>query len=89
MSKALAMAIAAVALGSNVYAMGPDPGGHTGQGVTSESTRTDHPQGDKPVQQNGIQEPRPEDRAQAGANGTQSNSSSGQSGASQTQKPQR
>ena len=25
------------------FAMGPDPGGHTGAGVTPETTKTDHP----------------------------------------------
>lgn len=31
------------------YAMGPDPGGHTGAGVTSTTTKTDRPEVDTAV----------------------------------------
>jgi hypothetical protein len=48
----------------NALAMGPDPGGKTGQGVTSESTRTDHPQGDKAIREGDVKDPRGDNRAE-------------------------
>ena len=47
---------------ASVGAMGPDPGGKTGQGVTSESTRTAHPEGDKAIREG--KDPSSDNRAQ-------------------------
>ncbi len=44
---AIGIAIALTAgLHASVHAMGPDPGGHTGAGVTPETTKTDRAQVD-------------------------------------------
>lgn len=44
---AIAIAITlSTALHTHVQAMGPDPGGHTGAGVTPETTKTDRAQVD-------------------------------------------
>ena len=44
---AIAFAIAlSASLHAHVQAMGPDPGGHTGAGVTPETTKTDRAQVD-------------------------------------------
>jgi hypothetical protein len=50
-------------------AMGPDPGGKTGQGVTPESTKTDHPQGNKAIKGGEVKDPRADDRAQGAPEG--------------------
>lgn len=65
MTKLFAAAFVLSTLLGSVHAMGPDPGGKTGQGVTSESTRTDHPQGDKAIREGDIKDPRNDDRAQS------------------------
>jgi hypothetical protein len=41
MSKLLVIALSMFC--AAVFAMGPDPGGHTGAGVTPETTKTDQP----------------------------------------------
>ena len=48
----------------NVHAMGPDPGGKTGQGVNSESTRTAHPQGEKTIREGDNKDPSGGNRAE-------------------------
>ena len=60
---------AAASTGPLQLAMGPDPGGKTGQGVTPESTKTDHPQGDKAIKEGEVKDPRADDRAQGAAEG--------------------
>lgn len=64
MFRLLAIASVLPMLIGTVQAMGPDPGGKTGQGVTSESTRTDHPQGDKAIREGDVKDPRTDDRAE-------------------------
>jgi hypothetical protein len=54
---------------ASVGAMGPDPGGKTGQGVTSESTRTAHPQGDKTTRGDESKDPRGDNRAETSGEG--------------------
>jgi hypothetical protein len=54
---------------SVLISMGPDPGGKTGQGVTSESTRTDHAAGDKAIQEKGVGDRPDKDRTQDSADG--------------------
>jgi hypothetical protein len=79
MSKQMVIAAAFLAMCGSIHAatntesfqlaMGPDPGGKTGQGVTPESTKTDHPQGDKTTKEGDIKDPRADDRAQGAADG--------------------
>ena len=78
--------LALCALLAPAQAMGPDPGGKTGAGVTPESTRTDHPQGDKALDGTGARDAH---RAQAGSNHRNGSSGNGQAQNEQLQSPRK
>jgi hypothetical protein len=63
-SPQLAVEHPAFTAAGSYLAMGPDPGGKTGEGVTPESTKTDHPA----VKEQGSAEP--SDRSQSGREGS-------------------
>ena len=46
MSKLLIITLSVSMFSAAALAMGPDPGGHTGAGVTPETTKTDRPEVD-------------------------------------------